>query len=453
MFRTKRVRPLNSHLNNNKIFYSNLDKSLNEIDLKRLNSSQIEIIRIVYKTFLNQNLTNLVDQNCLVNTPKRRKLRKRKATLASSENSSTSTQNSLGGFKESFDSLKVNKYSSTEIISSNLDSFSSIFKMNDNNRKLFLNKKHKISNNELEKIYSLDISPIQADIMPKWSTINQEEKDGILELFSRWQTSLDGNFNRTKNKQISNLTLNYENLIKSGSFNFDKNLISLKRNQLEIFDLSTIETTNGKKIKPNTRLILRGFMQFINALEYLKEARQNVLDSDVINNLYWRLINKFLNSFSKAIFRCLFYVHENANLYKASIGLPPIFFLESDELDNKEIPTIKLESLIEYAYLCLNRQNKNLKIQDNDTKNNENNNELSFVSNDSFKLKKYKLILKCLIRLIQVGLLIRDTLITKQVRFEKNSNTNQVIDVDVYAHFISNNVCLIREYLVEILKH
>jgi hypothetical protein len=137
MFSTKRVRPLNSHLNNNKIFYSNLDKSLNEIDLKRLNSSQIEIIRIVYKTFLNQNLTNLVYQNCLVNTPKRRKLRKRKATLASSENSSTSTQNSLGGFKESFDSLKVNKYSSTEIISSNLDSFSSIFKMNDNNRKLF----------------------------------------------------------------------------------------------------------------------------------------------------------------------------------------------------------------------------------------------------------------------------------------------------------------------------
>ena len=105
--------------------------------------------------------------------------------------------------------------------------------------------------------------------------------------------------------------------------------------------MCTIKTSEGNKIQPNTRLILRGFQQFINAFGYLHQAKNELINSES-NSAYWKLMSKNLCCLSRATFRCLFYVHENANLYKASVGVPPIFFLESDEIDNNQIPSIKL---------------------------------------------------------------------------------------------------------------
>ncbi len=249
------------------------------------------------------------------------------------------------------------------------------------------------------------------------------------------------------------LILGNDKLIARGPFDFEKNLFNLKKIQLELFEKCTIKTSTGSKIQPNTRLILRGFQQFINAFSYLYQARNELKNSES-RSIYWKLMSKNLCCISRATFRCLFYVHENANLYKASIGAPPIFFLESDEVDNNTIPSIKLESLIEYACLCLYRQNINIKQQDKNSKPELNHDsKLTLVDNSSFKLKKYKLILNCLIRLIQVSCLIRDDITLKQIRFDTNSCLNNVVDVDIYCHFISNNINLIREYLLEILRH
>lgn len=433
----------------NEQFYTNLDRNLNEIDLKNLTESQIEILRTVYKTFLNQNLEKIKNKADLV-VKKRRKLQKKiqKVTLVSSENSSTSTNNSLDDFNDNL--IKSKNLSLTETsycAIKDLDRFSSVIsgiKMTDS-KKILNKKKTKISQDELDDLYSKNIDPIQKDMMPKWDTIDLEEKNGIIDLLERWQTSLTKNFNCSKKKQINDLNLNEARLIQSGTFDFDKNIFKFKKIQLELFDLCTIEG----KIQPNTRLILRSFMQFLNTLNYLNEAKQNFIT--LYNNQYWKLINKSLSCLSRGIFRCLFYVHENAHLYKACIGLPPIFFLESDEIDNNDIPSIKLESLIEYAYLCLNRQNINLKLQEEHKYGNSiNGSELTLNVNSSFKLRKYKLILNCLIRLIQMSCLIRDNITMKQIRFDKNE---KVVDVDIYAHFIANNVNLIREYLLEILRN
>lgn len=436
----------------NKKLSRNLDKNFHEINLNHLTEPQIEIITTVYNTFLKQNFLKLNKVNRVRRRAPRKKKLVQKATLVSSENSSASPTNSLDDFNDNL--IKAKKLSLSETSSCgirDLDRFSSVIsdiKMSKNNK-----KKPKMSEQELEELYSKNIEPIQKDIMPRWSTINSEEKTGICDLLDRWQASLANIYARSKKKPSQNVILNEEKLANCGKFDFEKNNFYLKKTQLELHDLSTVKTPDGNKILPNTRLLLRSYMQFIHAFGFLKEARQNLLDSDPNQNkLYWKQMNKFLICVNRGIFRCLFYVHENASLHKASIGLPPIFFLESDEIYN-EIPTIKMESLAEYAYLCSSRQDINIKLQEEHKHDNlRRTSEIIINTNSTFKLKKYKLILNCLIRLIQVASMIRDDILMKQFRYNKTLNENQIVDVDLYAHFISSNINLIREYLLEILR-
>jgi hypothetical protein len=203
-----------------------LDKSLDELDFKLLSESQIEVIKSVYKTFLAQNLL----KSKYKNKPNlhlyrvRRQPRKRRATLVTSENSSTSTQNSLGDFNDSLNLIQSKsaknlsvRETSSELIK-DLDRFSSIIietKMNDENRRISRKKKN-ISVDELNTLYLTNIEPIQTQMVPKWESIDSLEKNGIIDLLERWQDSLAINYSRSK--KLQKLELNHGNYNKKTDF-------------------------------------------------------------------------------------------------------------------------------------------------------------------------------------------------------------------------------------------
>ena len=203
------------HSNHN-LFSTHLDKSLNELDLKLLSESQVEVIKSVYKTFLAQNILKSKYKNKLnLHLVKvRRQPRKRRATLVTSENSSTSTQNSLGDFNDSLNlihSKSAKNLSSSETSSEliqDLDRFSSIIietKMSEDNRAKIARKKKNISEDELTTLYLTNIDPIQTQMVPKWETIDLAEKNGIIDLLERWQESLTKTYNRSRKIQIPEL--------------------------------------------------------------------------------------------------------------------------------------------------------------------------------------------------------------------------------------------------------
>ena len=71
------------------------------------------------------------------------------------------------------------------------------------------------------------------------------------------------------------------------------------------------------------------------------------------------------------------------------------------------------------------------------------------MENQNELLRYYKLVLNCLIRLIQMSTMIKENLIMKKIQYAEEEN---VCDIDVYAHFASNECRLIREYLKQILE-
>ncbi|CAF1039066.1 unnamed protein product [Brachionus calyciflorus] len=397
------------------------------LNLSKLNEDNKKLIRLIYKSLLKN------QQQSFKQIP---------------------SISSLTGYQENFNNSKEN-----HCLIEELDRFSSIFLLDEKiemtqlveNPPIDAEKQKNLKNNKINEDYMKKIEPIQKELMPEWSKIELEEKQGIIDLYSRWETSLENNFNRikTKQKMIKPVYINYNKLSQKGEFNFDMNKIHLKKMQIDLLEIN-LETDDSSKIKPNTRVLLKGFKELLNAFDSIEDSKNNLSNTQ----LYWSNLNKFLAHLSKSILRLTFYVHENANLYKASIGLPPIYVLESDEVLKKDQIHIKIETLYEYVFLCLNQLNINVKKEDL----NEDKEANSHVSTRSkrerkfyarnLKLKFYKLVLNCLVRLIQLSCLVRDSIVMKQIRYQSTSLT----DCDIYSHFVANECKLIKEYLKEIIQ-
>lgn len=395
--------------------------SKSNLNLTKLNQDNRNLIRFIYKKLLKN----------------QQKLFKQVPSI-----------NSLSGYQENLPSRK--SYQSQE-----LDRISVIFfddKLKQNKTKHyqpFEQKRQKME--QLNEIYVNKVEPIQKELMPLWSNVESDEKQSIIDLYNRWQNSLENSFNRLKIKQksIQPVFINHLKLIQKGKFNFEANFNNLKKIQIDLFEISSEKDReeNLIRIEPNTRILLKCFKDFMNAFESIEKAHQNIG-----TNLYWSNLKSFITHLSKSILRCAFYVHENANLYKTPIGLPPIYVLESDDLNDQIL--IKIESLYHYVYLCINKLNVSVTKNEMDTKQQNpfistlSKRERKFLSKNN-KQKFFKLILKCLIKLIQLCVYIRETIIMKQIRFEKENLT----ECDLYGHFLSNECNLIKEYLKEIIQN
>ena len=325
-----------------------------------------------------------------------------------------------------------------------------------------------------DDLYAKNINSIQKEMMGEWNSINGVEKLGINNLFLRWQTTVSNIYKSlpAKHKQIRTLSLNEEKLIKKGQFDFENNEYRLKKIQLELLNLSCCErkdlhdakkknaiiyncsiNTPQSKIRPNTRLLLRSYKQFLDVFDCLSQSKKFLFQEPADLKSYWGCMNRSMIHMSKAILRCGIYVYQNANLQKASIGLPPIYILESDDCKSLEVPYLKFDKLYELILICQNQLIVNIQNQKNICYNlTLKNAPHSSLSVYSQILSHYKLVLNCLMRLIQMGSFMRDTLMMKKIIYDQNSNENKVCDVDIYSHFISNECCLIREYLKNILE-
>ena len=315
-------------------------------------------------------------------------------------------------------------------------------------------KQHTMTNSKGEErreqqveCYKRMIESVQVEMIPSWSSMEEIEKVGIVDLLAKWHISIHKRFQNLsqndKQKSMVALALDVTRMIKKGSFRFDLNRNYLKKNQIELFTLSKFESNDSKEttnsVRPNTRLILKCFKQFIESFECLSKAREAKCD-DLKH--YWTNLNKFILHMSKGILRCCLYVHESVDLKPNAITLPPIYVLESDECElvvNGETnsPNVKLEFLYEYVYLCQCYLKQKLKKITND----EGKTRREF-------LKYHKLVLNCLIRLIQVSTLIRDNLVMKRINYDEVN----VCDIDIYSHYMSNECRLVREYLKKILE-
>lgn len=358
--------------------------------------------------------------------------------------------NSLSGYQENLSSLRFSLIEELDKIS--------VFSLEDRSTLCQKNKtlpfeEKKFKMEKIDELYANKVEPIQKELMPVWSNFESEEKLGIIDLYNRWQNSLETNFNhlKLKHKSIQPIFFNYKKLIQKGQFNFEINLNNLKKIQIDLLDMSSEINDENKmnKILPNTRILLKCFKEFMNAFDSIQIARQNMC-----TNLYWSNLKFFLIHLSKAVLRCAFYVHENANLYKAPVGLPPIYVLESDNLKDEIL--IKIESLYHYVFLCIGQLNVKTSKNDIQFQSRQQNQFISTLSKrerkhlcKNNKQKYYKLILKCLIRLIQLCYYIRESIIIKQIRFESDNLT----ECDLYSHFVSKECNLIKEYLKEIIEN
>lgn len=317
---------------------------------------------------------------------------------------------------------------------------------------------------KLENEYISKIESINSGMMPEWEKIEENEKQGIIDLFEKWQKSVKNAFGRIKTNQktLKDLVLNETKLISKGKFDFETCQLDLKQIQLDLLDLCKLETVDDKvEIISNTRLIIRSFKEFLNSFKAFEKARASFNANDL--KTYWTNVNQMLVHQSKAILRCAFYVHENAKLYRASIGLPPMYILESDEYDTKNVPNVRIETLFEYVYVCFNQIKVNIQMEKNSATSSPNGSSTSSMSKrekrllsrkkSNTKLKCFKLILICLMRLVQVGVIVRENFVMKLVRYEKGFNENGAVDVDIYSHFIFNQQKLIFNNLKQIIMN
>ena len=397
------------------------------------------------------------------------------------ENSSPSTSSSStksDSFGENFDGLDFAPKLQIDSLKSfkEIDRFSSVLTNNNHSSETSFNFLHNIdlspqrrqsvdvlldmsrrklreeAKSKQSEDYKKFIEPIQSEMLPSWSSIDANEKLGILDLFAKWHVAVTKIYQllpHGKQKLMLSVALNEAKMLKKGAFRFDLNRAYLEKSQVELLNLSRLSSSSSplssvepSKYRPNTRLVLKCFKKFIDAFECLSLAREAKHARDM--RLYWPELNKFMTHMAKAILRCCFYVHENADLRRALIGLPPIYVLESDDCeatsDPEGSPSVKLEQLYEYVYVCRSYLKQKLTDRIDDVG--------STGGQDKKALKHYMLTLNCLIRLIQMTTLIRENIIMKRLVYEELGGC----DVDVYAHYLGNECRLIREYLKTILE-
>ena len=299
-----------------------------------------------------------------------------------------------------------------------------------------------------EKSY-LEMISVQTDIMPKWSQIDINERNSIIKILIRWQGIINTNFERIKSKQkfMKPLVVNENKYDKKGKFNYDSYKTHMKKLQIDLYKILCGKKTpfencttqsHNQNLQPNTRLIMRSFKKISLAFECLESANRTTPP------FYWSHLAKFIQHISKAVLRCSIYVYENAKLYKCSLGSPPIYVLESDCCDERDIPYVKVETLYEYIYLCLSQLDTSNKSDRKKYGLNLDKETIDEIDENSLKKKDkyYCLTLNCLIRLLQLASLVRDSLTFKQIQYQ----------TDFYSHMLSHETDLIVEYLKEIHK-
>lgn len=332
---------------------------------------------------------------------------------------------------------------------------------------------------------------IERDIMPNWCDIDKNEQKSIHTILTRWQGIINSKFNviKSKNKFIKEFELKESKYSRKGKFNYEHNRIQMDKLQLGLFQIcSGLKKPNSKadkiakttintqtplvltsseindklKIKPNTRLILRSFKKFMDSFYCLENTE--ICNSNGDMKQYWLNLNKFLKHLSKGVLRSALYIYENAQLNKCSLGSPPLYVIESDccDGDYDDIPYVEFETLYEYVYLCicqLDKENKQERrkyglnvnsFEHEDVQDFDYDKEISNVknsikgklSNKRLILRLYVLMLNCLVRVVQLALVIREYLTFKSSNYQ----------IDTFSHILAHECNLLREYLKEILK-
>jgi hypothetical protein len=332
------------------------------------------------------------------------------------------------------------------------------------------------------------LKQIEKDLMPEWNTIEKHEQAFIHDLISKWNESTNSMFNqakckgKAKNKELLPLQLNWQKMSQKGSFNFEIQQNKLNKDKMSLFRLCCTSikanTANDEPImQPNSRLILKAYKQLINAFEFLQKSRSFLHESspNKNNSNYWKNLNSFIISMSKAIIRLIFYVQNTATSSERPISIPPMYSTESDCVENCiDLPKLELETLHQYSHLCFNELNSNMRKSETivdgsaavelrepfiyaSKKNNNKQRPLrrsKALKRRRFKrvnkAKYFKLIINCAIKLVRLCFLVKENLIMKQINYDSNFMTT---DVDIYAHYLLNECNLIYEYLKRTLDN
>ncbi len=136
------------------------------------------------------------------------------------------------------------------------------------------------------KIKSPIVSPdivfnrIQQDMMPKWSSVEEAEKQSLSSILNRWQVEVTAQFERDKLKNISIKPFDenrMEHLNNALNSDFKSKTTSINSLAFDVFQAcgDTTEKTKENEInmKPNTRLILKAFRKFNLAFECLENSQ------------------------------------------------------------------------------------------------------------------------------------------------------------------------------------
>lgn len=161
----------------------------------------------------------------------------------------------------------------------------------------------KLSDHDIDQIHLSKIIPLEIDVMQNFEEIEDEVKSSILDLMSIWQRTINESFTRNSKTILPNPNLGLAKSISNKQFNFKTESYFLKKTQIIILERFT--EANGQ-FKDNTRLVLKGFMHFLIALDCL-EIIKNSSDSKI----YWSKFSSSLNHISNSVFRFAVYVHQN----------------------------------------------------------------------------------------------------------------------------------------------
>jgi hypothetical protein len=322
--------------------------------------------------------------------------------------------------------------------SENLDRFSSIFS---NITDEFFNDAANAEKNEIckpacelqsterqEEFNETNLQSIKTELVQLWTSMSQDEKNGIIDLITSWQVSVNRNYEKIKDwatasNNSNKIRLNYEIVNIRGDLDFENTRNSLKNAQMLI--LAGSKSEKRDKIRSNSRLIIRCFDEFVNAFDSLEQARKNRIDSNF--RLFWQDLNKCICHLSKAVLRGAFLVHEIANLNDPSHCLLPIYLLESNDNMNKELK-VNLETIQRYIFICLNTLAENRAF----VKEGQSTKKLVTLK----KMKGYRKILNSLMRVVHISFLIREDLMLK-------TTTKQASTIDWYSHLIANESSLL----------
>ncbi len=123
---------------------------------------------------------------------------------------------------------------------------------------------------------------------------------------------------------------------------------------------------------------------------------------------YWSRLRACIQHICKGVLRVALYVKENGHLSNFSFGSPPLYTIESDDLDDRA-PMVRLEVLFEYVHLSLwqldpsDQQTKLRGLKDDRT-------ELTDENTKSLYLN----VLNALVSLIEMAEYVRDSLMIKR---------------------------------------